>query len=161
MRPPSLQDGSAVFALIESSPPLDLNSRYAYFLLCDHFAATTAVAEGDGAIMGFLGGYRPPTRTDTLFVWQVAVGDSARGQGLAGAMLNDILQRPENEKVRFVEATVSPSNEPSRAFFKRFAEQRCAVLEEGPYLEATDFGESGHEAETLIRIGPFHDAMNP
>ena len=155
-REPSLKDGAPVYALIERSPPLDLNSRYAYFLLCDHFAATSAVAEDEaGQVVGFLGGYRPPTEPDALFVWQVVVDASQRGKKVAPGLLTAILDRPANAAVTKVLATVGPSNRASRRFFEGFAANLSAPFATRPYLAAEDFGAAGHEAEILLRIGPF------
>ena len=63
---------------------LDVNSTYAYLLMATDFAETSIVVVGvDGAVCGFITGYRPPRRPDTLFVWQVAVAPDAQGRGLA------------------------------------------------------------------------------
>ena len=147
-----------MYELIEASPPLDLNSRYAYFLWCSHFADTSAVAVADdGTVAGFLSGYCPPTHPDAYFVWQIVVGEKARGQGVAARLIEDVLSRPSCEGVRYLEATVGPSNAPSRALFTRFAEKRGLAFEESEFLAAEMFGE-GHEEEILLRIGPFERA---
>jgi L-2,4-diaminobutyric acid acetyltransferase len=158
LRKPVLADGAAVCTLIRNCPPLDVNSCYCYFLLCSHFADTSVVAESDGSITGFISAYLEPTAPDTVFVWQVAVDASQRGTGLAGRMLDAIVSRPECAGVRWLETTVSPSNHASRRLFERFAERHGARLEEQPFLEAADFGDSGHEAEPLLRIGPLGGA---
>ena len=80
-------DGPAITALIRSSPPLDVNSAYCNLVQCAHFAPTCVVAERDGRLVGWLSGHRPPTAPEEIFVWQVAVAEDARGQGLAGLML--------------------------------------------------------------------------
>ena len=51
LRPPTPADGAALHALIRNSPPLDLNSCYAYLLHGLHFADTCvlAAAEDDEA----------------------------------------------------------------------------------------------------------------
>lgn len=154
LRSPRLTDGVAVHSLVRRCPPLDLNSSYAYFLLCSHFAATCVVAEGEGGPAGFLSAYRPPEAVGTLFVWQVAVDSSARGHGLAGRMLEEVLSRPACAGVQFIETTVSPSNLASRRVFARFAEARAATWHEEPFLTAAHFGAECHEEEVLFRIGP-------
>jgi len=140
-------------ALVEASPPLDNNSRYCYLLLCEHFAATCAVAECDGRVQAFMTAYIPPTRPDTLFVWQVAVSLPLRGQGVARRLLEHILQRGHLSDARFVEATVNPSNDASRGLFAALA-RTCGA----PMSETCIFPEAlfpaGHEQENLLRIGP-------
>lgn len=156
LRLPRLEDGQAVHALIQRCPPLDVNSSYNYFLLCSHFRESCVVAEAKGGLVGFLSAYLVPSRPETLFVWQVAVDASARGQGLAGRMLAELFARPICAGVRYLETTVSPSNLPSRRVFERFAAQRQAPRHEEAFLEAHHFGGEAHEEERLIRIGPWN-----
>lgn len=154
LRPPTLADGKAVHELIRSSPPLDLNSSYNYFLLCSHFADTCAVGEVDGEIKAFLSAYRIPNAPENLFVWQVAVDASLRGQGMAGRLIDSVLTRPVCEGVTHLQTTVSPSNTSSRRVFERFAQKRRAGWQEEVFLSREMFGGEEHEEEILFRIGP-------
>ncbi len=154
LRPPRLEDGKAVHELIRDNPPLDLNSVYSYFLLCSHFAGTCAVAEVDGRVTGFLSAYREPESPDRLFVWQVVVDPSMRGHGLAGRLLQAVLERDALGDVRFLEATVNPSNTASARFLEKTAERLGADLEKSVFLSREDFGGEEHEEEILFRIGP-------
>lgn len=157
LREPRTEDGAAVAELIRQSPPLDVNSTYAYLLLCHHFASTCVVAERDGKVVGFVSGYLPPSATDTFFVWQVAVHADARGCGLGLSMLRHLLLRPVSRHVRFLETTVSPSNGPSRGMFARLAKDLETDLTEQDLFDKSMFGSgSDHEDEKLLRIGPFH-----
>ncbi len=153
-RRPHVGDAASVHALVESCKPLDLNSQYAYLLLCSHFAETCAVGEGNGSLLGFIGGYLKPSDDSVLFVWQVAVSQHARGQGVGKSLLQELLARPGCRNVRFIETTVTPSNEPSRALFRSFAKAQHADCIETPLFRKEDFGSSGHEEEQLLRIGP-------
>ncbi|HEY9266146.1 MAG TPA: diaminobutyrate acetyltransferase, partial [Mycobacterium sp.] len=103
--------------LVAETEVLDLNSTYAYLLLATDFADTSVVAERDGELCGLITGYHPPSRPEVLFVWQVAVAESARGSGLAGAMLDTLTRRVREDRHGHpvtVEATVAPSNSASR-----------------------------------------------
>lgn len=154
VRKPLPAEGKVVHDLIQANPPLDVNSTYAYYLLCRHFAETCAVAELDGRVLGFLSAYLPPETPDRLFVWQVVVDPGLRGHGMAGRLLETVLARPVCAGVRYIETTVSPSNRPSRRVFEHFAERRDAGWHEEVFLAAEDFGPEGHEEEILFRIGP-------
>src|SRR3546814_5243060 len=107
--------------LVARCHPLDTNSVYCNLLQCSDFADTAIAAENaQGELVGFISGYRPPARPDTLFVWQVAVDSSMRGQGLALRMLLALTARVAREHdVRFMETTISPDNAASQALFKR------------------------------------------
>ncbi|CAN0584610.1 unnamed protein product, partial [Laminaria digitata] len=88
---PTAELSAAVHKLISECPPLDTNSMYCNLLQSSHFAETAVAAVLENELVGFISGYRIPQRPETLFVWQVAVGEKARGQGLAGRMLKEIL----------------------------------------------------------------------
>ncbi|MDF0590642.1 diaminobutyrate acetyltransferase [Candidatus Methanocrinis natronophilus] len=190
LRKPEVEDGAGISALVDSSKPLDPNSTYCYLLLCRDFAETCVVAEdmagvgmadeagrtgGRGEIVGFLSGYRPPDRGDVLFVWQVAVDADTRNGGLAKRMLHEVLKRPSVRGCRFLETTISPSNEPSKRLFTSLARELQARCEVSACFSESHFGSSDggedrktdrgadrgadqlgdHEAEYLFRIGPF------
>jgi L-2,4-diaminobutyric acid acetyltransferase len=155
---PTVRDGEGVHALVAACQPLDLNSTYAYLLLCAHFAQSCVIARQEGRPVGFVSAYRPPQRYDTVFVWQVAVAASARGQGLARRMLRELLARPALRGCRYLETTVTPSNAPSTRLFRALAGELGAPLEEKPMFQEDDFGAERHEAETLFRVGPIAGA---
>ncbi|MCC5951746.1 MAG: diaminobutyrate acetyltransferase [Acidimicrobiia bacterium] len=155
LRHPTPAEGGVLWTLAGAAGGLDRNTPYAYLLWCRDFAASTVVAESDGAVVGFITGYRRPAAPDTLFVWQVAVHPGARRRGLAMAMLEWLTDHSEG--AHWVEATVTPSNAPSAALFSGFARRHGAELLESELFAASDFPDCGaeaHEAEVLVRIGP-------
>jgi len=151
---PAVAHGAEIHDLVSRCRPLDLNSRYAYLLLCAHFRDTCVRAESRGETVGFVSAYNPPGREDVIFVWQVAVAASMRGQGLAKAMLRELLGRDRTGKWRFLETTVSPSNTASLRLFHSLAHDLGAPVTESTLFCAAEFGAEEHEKEDLIRIGP-------
>jgi L-2,4-diaminobutyric acid acetyltransferase len=158
LRPPRGSDAAAIRELVAETGVLDLNSTYAYLLLSTDFAQTSIVADVDGRLQGFITGYRPPPRPDVLFVWQVAVAPTAQRGGLAAAMLDALVDRVRsagNGAALTVEATVSPGNASSRAFFGAFARRHSVALTEHAHFTADQLDPDGaHEDEPLLRIGP-------
>lgn len=152
---PKVRHGVDIHRLVSECRPLDLNSVYAYLLLCEHFAQTCVLAERAGKVVGFVSAYRPPARSEAIFVWQVAVAEQMRGGGLAKAMLHELLARDAVRGCRYLETTVSPSNVPSRRLFRSLARELGAPVVESVLFSEKDFGEGGHEIEALLRIGPF------
>lgn len=152
-----------MWRLAHATPELDLNSPYAYQLICRDFAETSVVAENTTAgqrLGGFVTGYRPPSRPDVLFVWQVAVAADRRGQGIAGEMLDALAYRQfARGDVRSVETTVTPRNASSDRLFRSFAERWNATVRCEPFMSACDFpAEAGsHEDEIRYRIVPSGD----
>tara|TARA_R110002111_G_scaffold52948_5_gene92146 strand:+ start:112 stop:615 length:504 start_codon:yes stop_codon:yes gene_type:complete len=156
VRVPSLEDGMAVFQLIESCPPLDRNSSYCNLLQCGHFAQTSVIAETTDEIMGFVSAYVIPDRPNTLFIWQVAVSEQARGVGLASQMLAHILDRPHCGGIVYIETTITADNSASWALFKRFAAKRSADFQSSEWLDEQTHFAGQHDSEALVRIGPIN-----
>ncbi len=156
IRPPAPSDAEAIWRMVDGTPDLDSNSPYAYLLLCSHFASTGLVAHAGDGLAGFVLGYVRPDDVSTAFVWQVAVAETARGQGLARRLLDQWFARcVRGSQVRFMEATVTPSNRASRALFTSFAKQRRVPLEEHVGFPRLLFPESlDHQDEIILRIGP-------
>lgn len=142
--------------LVRACPPLDVNSRYLYLLMCHHHALTCATARDDaGRLIGMVTAYRPPAEQRTLFVWQMAVAPQGRGQSLARKMVQDILHRESNREINTLEATVSPSNAASRRVFESLARHLNTTLQVDPLFEAEHFGGADHEPENRLTLGPF------
>ncbi|WP_072821361.1 diaminobutyrate acetyltransferase [Modicisalibacter ilicicola] len=155
IRKPTTEDGWGIYELVKSCPPLDVNSAYAYLLLATQFRDSCAVAtDEDGEIVGFVSGYTKHSAADTFFLWQVAVGDKARGTGLARRLVEAILGRPEMASVRHLETTITPDNTASWGLFKRLADRWQAPLNSREYFSTDQLG-GEHDPENLVRIGPF------
>jgi len=154
LREPRITDGAAIHRLVRACPPLDLNSPYAYLLLCTHHAGSCVIAEQDDEPAGFISAYRPPTQANTVFVWQVAVAPAVRGQGLALRMLEHLLARPALAGCRRLETTVTPSNAASRRVFETLATRLNTRCVERSFFSKEDFQDPHHEPEMLISIGP-------
>lgn len=156
LRHPTLNDAPWIWRLVRETGVLDQNSSYAYLLLCRDFAETCLVAERDSQLAGFVTAWRPPQRSNVLFVWQVGVSAMARRQGLALRMLCELVSRcrPGDASIEFVEATVASSNTASRRLFEALANRLEAPLSEADGFETSHFRFGNHEAEPLIRIGP-------
>lgn len=147
-RSPVLADGIALFKLIKQCPPLDLNSSYLYFLQASHFAQTCRVAEQDGVLIGFVSGYRHPEHADCLFIWQIAIAPTTRGQGLAKQLLLNLLHySTQQAPLRRISCTISPSNQASQALFKSVARQFDLTLQISDFINAQHFDDHPHEAE--------------
>jgi L-2,4-diaminobutyric acid acetyltransferase len=157
-----LSDARKIWELVRGSKILDLNSPYAYLLLSSHFADTSVVAEtaSDGALVGFVAAYVPPTKPDTIFVWQVGVRPQCRGRGLAGRMLHELCERVQPQGLQFLEATVTPSNQPSLSLFRAFARNNDAPCSEEILFSRELFPrDTSHDSEILLRIGPLSDVV--
>jgi L-2,4-diaminobutyric acid acetyltransferase len=115
------------------------------------------VAEAGDRLVGFVTGYRPPGKPEVLFVWQIGVDASQRGQGLGGRLLRALVGAESCRGLVAVETTVSPSNQASRALFESLARRLGVGMTEAPCFEADQFPGEGHEAEPLLRIGPFSE----
>ncbi|ALM52605.1 diaminobutyrate acetyltransferase [Halomonas huangheensis] len=158
IRKPNPDDGWGIYELVKACPPLDVNSAYAYLLLATQFRDSCAVATNeDGEIVGFVSGYVKANAPDTYFLWQVAVGDKARGTGLARRLVEAVMTRPELAEVHHLETTITPDNQASWGLFRRLAERWQVPLNSREYFSTEQLG-GEHDPENLVRIGPFATA---
>jgi len=159
LRVPTADDGPALFDLIAACPPLDQNSRYCNLLQVSHFAETAVVADLGGEVVGSITGYLKPGDPETLFIWQVAVHEKARGRRLATRMMDEIVDRGGLcRDVRFMETTIEPDNTASWRAFEKFAEARNASTEQSLLFSGDRHFAGTHGDEMLLRIGPFESA---
>ncbi len=153
-RKPVGTDGPAITALIAACPPLDPNSAYCNLLQCTDFADSCIVATRDGAVAGWVSGYRPPAAPENFFVWQVAVSSAARGQRLASRMIEALLARPEQAGVTHLTTTITDDNRASWALFQGLARNWGAPLEKTARFERDAHFAGAHATEWQARIGP-------
>jgi len=146
----------SVFRLIQRCPPLDTNSSYCNLLQCGHFSNTSVAAHRDKQLVGFISGYLLTERPDTLFIWQVAVDECARGIGLASRMLTHLLSRLSSHSILYLETTITQENKPSWNLFKSLAKHLDATLQSSEWLDKQAHFDGQHDSELLIRIGPFN-----
>ncbi len=153
-RPPTAEDGLALNQLVARCPPLDTNSVYCNLLQCTDFADTSIAADDNGRLIGFASGYRPPSRPDTLFVWQVALDEACRGRGIAKAMLVRLFERLQTQGVCCIETTISPGNQASENLFRSlFRTLNLSCRTRLLFGSERHFG-GRHQDEVLYRAEP-------
>lgn len=155
---PSRDDGRAVSQLISACPPLDTNSLYCNLLQCHHFASTSVAVRWHDELVGFISGYLIPDKPETLFIWQVAVAEKARGHGVASRMIAHILNREICQTVRFIETTITQANEASWALFGGVAKRYGAPLSSEDLFTKDQHFFGQHDTELLVTIGPLERA---
>jgi L-2,4-diaminobutyric acid acetyltransferase len=153
-RPPTMEEGAAIWRIARDSGTLDLNTSYAYLILARDFAATSRVALHEGEPVGFVLGYLRPSAPQRLFVWQIAVDESQRGRRIAGRLLDALLA--DLPQVTTLETTITDDNAASQRLFASFAERQGAEHSMEPLLEEAHFPDPGHGAELLHVISGLH-----
>ncbi len=157
IRKPDGVDGYDVHSLIANCPPLDPNSIYCNLLQCQHFSNTSVIAidQLSQKVVGFISAYIKPGDSSTLFVWQVAVSELARGQGLAKKMLLNILDRDTHKSLQYIETTITDDNPGSWALFGSIAKMLNTELIRSELFTKELHFQGVHDTENLVRIGPF------
>lgn len=158
-RLPKVEDAAALWSLIKSAGNLDLNASYAYLLLSSHFAESCVLAYAGDTLVGAVTGYFLPKANDTLFVWQVAVDQQARGRGIALEMLVHLIHR-HGPKIRYIQTTVSPSNQASRRLFEKLSVRLETKIIYGDGFSQALFPDA-HEDEPLLTLGPLETPPLP
>lgn len=154
-RSPTAEDGRRVWELIADCPPLDQNSMYCNLLQCSHFAETCVLAERGGDVVGWVSAYRPPSDPESIFVWQVAVSEKARGEGLGKRMLEHLLSLDSVAGAKTLTTTITKDNAASWGLFSSFAKSRVAPMRDKPLFEKDRHFGGRHDTEHLVTIGPF------
>lgn len=149
-RPPSMEEGAAMWRIARDSGTLDLNTSYAYLIMARDFAATSRLAVSAGEPVGFVLGYRRPTAPERLFVWQIAVDESQRGRRVAARLLDGLLA--DLPEVTTLETTITADNTASQRLFASFAQRHGAEHTIEPLLTEAHFPDPGHGAELLHTI---------
>lgn len=152
---PQSEDGAAVHDLIAACPPLDTNSLYMNLIQTTHFAQTCALAREDGEVIAWVSGHIPPEEPDVYFLWQVAVGEKARGKGIAKKLVADIFSRTACKDVRYLKTTITPDNEASWGLFRSIARWLDAPLKDTKFFDKDTHFKGRHDSEILVTIGPF------
>ncbi|MDQ0208270.1 diaminobutyrate acetyltransferase [Alkalicoccobacillus murimartini] len=150
---PKKEDSSAMWNLVNEST-LDQNSPYKYMMMADFFTDTCVVAKQDDELVGFVTAFIQPERPDTLFIWQVGVDASQRGKGLASKMITELITWNAKD-IKYLEATVTPSNQASRALFNKLGRELDTECEISDHFSASLFPDDSHEKEQMFRVGPF------
>lgn len=133
---------------------VDTNSPYAYLMMGEFFDGTCGVATTGDELLGFVTGFRLPADPETLFIWQIAVTESARGTGLGGRLLDEVANRATHPRIRHLAATVTPDNAASDRLFRSFAERWGATCETEELFDRGDFPHGDHQPEFRYHIGP-------
>jgi L-2,4-diaminobutyric acid acetyltransferase len=154
-RPATPADGREMWKFVREAGVLELNQSYAYILICQHFGNTCLVAENDEGMVGFVLAYVPPRQPDTVFVWQIGVARKVRSRGVGQYLLRHLLALDGCRNVRYLEASVTPSNTPSQNLFRTFARKWGVSCRKLPFFPSEFFPEK-HEPEFLYRVGPLH-----
>lgn len=150
LRHPVLEDGTAVFDLVDACKPLDLNSHYLYLLQCSHFAPTCVIATLNSEVVAWVSGYIPPKQADTFFVWQVAVGEKARGLGLGKRLINWVVAQQSG--IAKIHTSITPDNAASWGLFKSLARDWGSHLSSRDWFEEQSHFGGRHNTEVLVEI---------
>ena len=124
-------------------------------MLSKFFSHTSIIAIYNGQIVGFISSFFLPGEPETLFVWQVAVDESCRGQGMGKVLLRQLLSREECSGINYIKTTVTPSNIASMSLFEGLARDLKTSFKVEDCFPGELFPDKGHEDEMLYTIGPF------
>lgn len=94
---PTINDVSEVVGIARKKKNLDRNSSYLYALHCLHFRDTSLVAKNDGKVVGFVIGYRIPTRPQIQFIWQYGLEQPFDSQDNVVELVSHMLRLEENK----------------------------------------------------------------
>ncbi|THB66140.1 MAG: diaminobutyrate acetyltransferase [Gammaproteobacteria bacterium] len=150
IRKPTAEDGFLVHKLIDSCKPLDTNSVYCNLLQCSHFNDTCRIAIYDNTPAAFVSGYLIPGECNSLFIWQVAVSQKARGKGVGQKLIREIICSDDN--INKIKTTITNTNDASWSLFKKLASSLNGSLTSKPHFTKEEHFGGMHDTEHLVEI---------
>ena len=152
MHAPEKRDAAEIYAMLQPYKPyVGTSPLYTYLLVCEHFSETSIVVKTkEGEIVGFISAYWPPKKSNTIFLWEIAVKEGYHGNNLYIRMVNEIYQR---NTPLYIEATVNPSNISSIKRLVQLSKTFKCTYTTQTLFPSDYFGSQGHEDEVLYRIG--------
>ena len=150
---PTSLDGAKMWELAKGTGKLDLNSSYFYVAMSHWFSDSCKIAVDieNKLLIGMVIGFRLPSDNETLVIWQIAVDERYRGQNIAMRLLDEVTA---SSQIRYLEATIAPSNLASKRLFEKWATEKKAALMVLDGFGVNCFPNQQHEKEDLYRIGP-------
>ncbi len=145
-------DAKHIARIVSDTKILDVNSCYAYLVLCDHFSQTCFVATIDDQPVGFVTSFIPPERPNALFVWQIGVDPKYWKNGIGIKLLKTLNDCEACTEINLIETTISPSNVASRALFTRLARLLNTEMRTSVGYTTKDFESGEHEDEESVHI---------
>lgn len=89
-----------------------------------------------------------------FFVWQVAVAEAARGEGVARRMITELLRRSWAHDVTHLITTVTIENKASWALFERLARDWGVQIDKVCLFDRDVHFAGAHASEWQASIGP-------
>src|SRR5690625_5236017 len=87
---PDRTDGKNMWQLVQKTT-LDKNSVYKYIMFSSYFTDTCVVAKSDQELIGFITGFIPPDKPDTVFVWQFGIDPDVCVKGEVYLLLEQLI----------------------------------------------------------------------
>ena len=96
-------------------------------------ANIAVVAEDSGQVVGAIGGYelqKFEQERSEIFIYDLAVAQSHRRQGIASAMIEAIraIARERGARTVFVQADTAAEDAPAQALYRKFASEEITAL---------------------------------
>jgi len=123
--------------------------------LVSRFADSSLVAETEGALIGFVGGYRTPEPPHAVLLWQIDVDPAYRRQGVGNALLHALIRCPGCADAEYLEASVRSSDVACKRLIEGFARELSTTCE-ATFDTSEMLSSSGGDVEELLRVGPIH-----
>lgn len=144
IRTAEYNDVAEIYNLITAHSGLDINSEYFYHHMLIEHRHNCAVIHDKKFIHGFCISYFH--KPNSLFIWQLMVGESVRGQGFGWKIVDYVIRIA---KPKYASATVT--NKKTKSLFcDVFSENEFKVRTE-PYIIKNSFIDQSHSEEILVQ----------
>jgi L-2,4-diaminobutyric acid acetyltransferase len=143
-------DLGRIRSFVAGSPPLDLHTPYTYWVLLHWFSDYCFIAEEEEELAGFLTAL--PVPDSGIFIWQIGVAHSFRGQGVGTRLLKAAADEARKRRAGWICFSIENGNAASLGLFRSFALSTGQNLEEMCGLELPAGTGGTFKDETLYGI---------
>jgi len=126
LRPVKTGEVEILRKLVKQCRPLDLHTRYTYWLTVHLFDKYCFFIEDDTTPIGFITAIK---NDDCLFIWQIGILKKYRKQQLSYELINGIVQIAKNEKISKIQVSIAEKNTISYKTFHSYCVNNDYIID--------------------------------
>lgn len=147
IRNATTNDYSVLRTLAKENKPLDLHTPYTYWVCCNYYSQYCFVLERNHRPIGYI---MAISNKDCVFVWQIAISESFRGQHLSGILIDAVAKKAIADGYSELQVTISPKNLASYYSFYNYSKSSNFAFEKIGELTVEDKEENILQTENEI-----------
>lgn len=145
-------DVDMVRKFVSLCKPLDLHSPFTYWILAKYFRDYCFILLEEDKIIGFISSIKSASDYNNLYLWQIGIAESKRGQGYAAMLIDKVVEQARKSDCKKIQFSIAPENEPSHNAFNSYADINGLTMDRIDKLEINDTLSGIIEFEDIYEI---------